>query len=308
MNDAPHSAEDAMARERLWDLVGGPPPGRTPRVLEAEPYDPGIDGAVGERLLLDLNDDEPVSAIFLKPEGDGPFPLVNYIHAHGWDYDLGKDELVRGRSHLVSPYAHDLIGHGYAVLAIDNWMFGDRPRHGSENALVKRLLMEGRVLLGMMLHDNAAALDYALARPDIDGGRVAVLGLSMGSTLGWWLAALDTRVTVCVDLCCLTDVATIIETGALDMHGFYYIVPGLLRQFDTGQINALIAPRAHLGLAGIHDELTPPAGLDKIEATVAARYAELGQPEAFKLMRFDCGHEEPPEMRTAALAFMKEWL
>ena len=30
----------------------------------------------------------------------------------------------------------------------------------------------------------------------------------------------------------------------------YYFVPSLLKKFTTAQINALIAPRAHLGLAG----------------------------------------------------------
>ena len=82
----------------------------------------------------------------------------------------------------------------------------------------------------------------------------------MGSTMAWWLAALDERVKVCVDLCCLTDFAALIETRGLDGHGIYYYVPRLLKHFTTAEINALIAPRPHLALAGNYDRLTPSPG------------------------------------------------
>ena len=52
---------------------------------------------------------------------------------------------------------------------------------------------------------------------------------------------------------------------ALSLHGLYYYVPDLLKHFTTAQINALIAPRAHLGLAGLRDKLTPVEGLDVID-------------------------------------------
>ena len=87
----------------------------------------------------------------------------------------------------------------------------------------------------------------------------------MGSTMAWWLAALDERVKVTVDICCLTDFHTLLAKKALGLHGVYYYVPALLEHFTTSQINALIAPRAHLGLAGLKDELTPVEGLDIID-------------------------------------------
>ena len=136
------------------------------------------------------------------------------------------------------------------------------------------MLWRGQVLWGMMVYDSLRAIDYLVAREDVDAGRVATLGLSMGSTMAWWVAALDERVRVCVDLCCLTDFEALIETRGLDGHGIYYYVPGLLKQFTTAQINALIAPRAHLSLAGNHDRLTPPAGLDRIDAELRRVYAD----------------------------------
>jgi hypothetical protein len=88
----------------------------------------------------------------------------------------------------------------------------------------------------------------------------------------------------------------------------YYYVPGLLKKFTTAQINALIAPRAHLGLAGLQDRLTPVEGLDIIDRELTKVYAAQGQPERWKLLRYDVAHQETPEGRQEALAFLKRFL
>jgi hypothetical protein len=126
--------------------------------------------------------------------------------------------------------------------------------------------------------------------------------------MAWWVAALDTRIRVCVDLCCLTDYQALIDTRGLDGHGLYYYVPNLLKHFTTAQINALIAPRPHLGLAGNHDPLTPPAGLDRIDAELSQVYAEEGAPDAWKLLRYETGHFETAAMRAEILSFLQQWL
>src|SRR4030095_8598536 len=102
------------------------------------------------------------------------------------------------------------------------------------------------------------------------------LGISMGSTMAWWVAALDERIKVTVDICCLTDFHTLLAKQGLSGHGVYYYVPSLLKHFTTSQINALIAPRPHLALAGLKDNLTPIEGLDIIERELDEVYASAG--------------------------------
>jgi hypothetical protein len=111
-----------------------------------------------------------------------------------------------------------------------------------------------------------------------------------------------------VDICCLTDFHALIEAGGLDAHGVYYYVPRLLKHFTTAQINALIAPRPHLALAGNKDGLTPPKGLDRIDAELTKVYADEGAPAAWKLFRQDVAHVETPEMRAEIVQFLKKWL
>lgn len=266
-------------------------------------------GYVLERLELDVGGLEAVPALFVRPVGArGPVPALLFHHSHGGDYGIGKRELVEGREYLASPpWAEAIAAEGWAGLSIDAWVFGERA-HTSEEDTFKAMLWQGRVLWGMMVHDAVRALDYLVSRPEVDADRIGTLGMSMGSTMAWWLGALDERVRVVVDICCLTDFHSLLRRGSLGLHGIYYYVPGLLRHFTTAGINTLIAPRPHLALAGEQDELTPPEGLDAIDHELRSVYGALGVPDRWRLVRYPCGHQETSEGRAEALAFLRRHL
>ncbi len=295
-------------REQLYSLLGDLPDRDRPVAAQAVGEE-RRDGYVLERLVLDLNGIEPVPACFVRPaDAEGPWPAVLYNHAHGGDYELGKEELTRGRAGLQDPpYADVLAARGACALCIDHWAFGER-RGRTESEIFKEMLWRGRVMWGMMVYDSLRALDYLAGLPDVDAGRIATLGISMGSTMAWWAAALDERIKVTVDICCLTEFEDLVRARGLDGHGIYYYVPGLLKHFSCAQINALIAPRPHLGLAGDADRLTPPSGLDAIDEHLSAVYADAGAPDAWRLSRYPCGHMETAAMRAEALAFLDRWL
>lgn len=308
MKPQEYARQQQARREELYALLGDLPDRDRPvsAMLIAQEEHATY---VLEKLLLDLNGIEPVPAYFTRPKSlRGPAPTVLYNHAHGGEYDIGKNELIHGRSVLQSPpYADELSARGYCALCMDTWNFGER-RGRTESALFKEMLWKGQVLWGMMVYDALRGLDYLVSREEVDGARIGTVGISMGSTMAWWAAALDTRVKVCVDLCCLTDFHTLIASRGLDGHGIYYYVPGLLKHFTTAQINSLIAPRAHLSLAGNFDGLTPPAGLDRIDAELTQTYAALNAPDAWGLLRYDIGHFETAAMRAEILEFFRKWM
>lgn len=297
------------ARRDLWSLLGGPPRAERPALIARETLTSPFSGTVLERLVLDLNGIEPVPAFFLRPENAARPPLALYAHAHGNRYELGKSELIDGRPALQAPpYGKALTDAGYAVLAIDSWLFEERRRPEGETAFAKARLLEGDTVWGMMLRDTHAALGFAIGALDIDANRIAILGLSMGASMAWWSAALDPRIEVCIDLCCMTDFHAAIRSGGLDGHGLYYSVPGLLKRHSTSSINALTAPRPHLSLNGRHDPLTPADGLATVDDALREAYGRLGAAAAWEMQVHDCGHEESPAMRQAAMAFLKRWL
>ena len=300
------SHRDAPGRRaRLYELLGDLPDRQRP-ISATKRGEEERDGYVLESWVFDLNALEPAPAFLARPKGlSRRAPAVVFNHSHGGGYDIGKKELVEGRSYLQPvPYAKALTGEGYLALCIDHWCFGERG-HTTELDTFKAMLWQGRVLWGMMVYDSIRALDWLLTRSDVDGSRVATLGMSMGSSMAQWLGALDERVKVTVDICCLTEYHTLLAEKGLKGHGIYYYVPSLLKHFTASDINALIAPRAHLGLAGTKDALTPLAGLDIIDRELKLAYAEAGHPERWKLLRYDVGHQETPEGRQEILAFLR---
>ncbi len=304
-----NSHKDPQGRRRLlYELLGDLPDRHRP-IASKKRAQEERDGYILETWDLDLNGLETVPAYLARPKKlSGRVPAILFNHSHGGGYKVGKLEFVNGRSYLQKPpYAKVLTDLGYVGLCIDAWVFGERS-HTSEMDTFKAMLWQGRVLWGMMVYDSIRAVDFLVQRPEVDPGRVATLGISMGSTMAWWLAALDERIRVTVDICCLTDFHTLLEKKGLRGHGIYYYVPGLLKHFTTAGINALIAPRAHLGLAGLRDSLTPPEGLDIIDGELKKVYQELGHPEQWKLLRYDVGHQETPGGRKEIIAFLKAFL
>lgn len=308
LNAADRKEAPAAQRKLLYSLMGDLPD-RNRKISAKAVSSEDRGGFVLEKLILDLNGIEPAPAYFLKPKNlTGRAPAILYHHSHGGGYKIGKDELLNGREYLSKPpYAEVLTSMGYCVLCADTWVFGERAKR-TELDTFKDMLWHGQVLWGMMVYDSLRAMDYLLTRPEVDSKRIGTLGMSMGSTAAWWLAALDERVKVTVDICCQTDFQALLEADNVKGHGVYYYVPGLLKHFTTAQINALIAPRPHLATAGNLDALTPPKGLDRIDAELRRVYAQAGHPEHWRLVRQDVKHQETPEMRAEIVEWLKRYL
>lgn len=295
-------------RNLLYGLLGDLPERQRP-ITGKKFAEEDRESYVLERWILDLNGIDPVPALFARPRGSEPYPVILYNHYHGGEHRNGKRELIEARDAFGqrTPWAEEFARRGIASMSIDHWNFGERHSR-AESEVFKEMLWKGQVMWGMMVYDNLRAADWLCAREDVDAARVGTLGLSMGSTMAWWTAALDERMKVCVDLCCMTEYDELIATRGLDGHGIYYFVPGLLKHFDTVGVNALIVPRAHLSLNGNYDKLTPPRGLDKIDRELKKIYRAAGAPEAWQMFRRDTAHFETAEMRAEILAFLDRWL
>lgn len=300
------AARQEAQRRKLLSLLGDLPTDhrpKTPKLIKKEQHK----GYTLEYLEFDFNGIEAVPGILLVPEKrQKKAPCMLYCHAHFGTYPIGKDELLNGRS-VMPAYAPVYAEKGILTLAIDSWCFGER-KGNTEMDAFKKMLWDGKTLFGMMIYDEIKALDYLLSRPEADPNRVGVFGLSMGATKAWWLSALDTRITTCLDLCCMTDFHELINEKNLKGHGIYYYIPSLLKHFETKTINELIVPRPHVSLNGRHDELTPPKGVEKVSNYLVPLYEKYGRVEDCRIELFDCGHEELPEMREIITGWLDKYL
>src|SRR5512146_1468039 len=112
-------------RKELWGLLGDLPWNHRPgpaKLVTTEKHD----GYTVERLVLDLNGEEPVPAILLIPDKrQTPAPGLLYIHWHAGMYELGKEQLLKGVE-AQPAYARVCAEKGLVALAIDSWCFGER--------------------------------------------------------------------------------------------------------------------------------------------------------------------------------------
>lgn len=250
-----------------------------------------------------------IRGILTRPaQVDGALPAILYSHAHGGHYELGADELLEGHYDAIGKMGPVFAEAGYVTLAIDMPTFGERSWQ-KESTLTKALLWHGKSLFGQMLSEQASALGYLGSRTDVDASRIGAFGISMGSTLSYWLAAVDKRIAATAHLCCFADFDCMIETGAHDLHGIYLMVPGLLSQTSTGEIAGLVAPRPQLICVGEADALTPPATVDKAFGETKAAYQAAGAGDAVTLLREPgSGHADTPRMRAAYMEFFSRTL
>jgi dienelactone hydrolase len=295
-------------REQLWRLLGKLPP--RPKALPVETLSREDRGDyVLERFQFDNEAGAAVPGYLLLPKKvvpDRKSPAILYCHWHGGQYANGKEELF-GKGHTPFEPGPTLARRGYVVLAIDAYCFGERSGLGpggprekgvrEELSASKFNLWVGRSLWGMIVRDDLMALDYLMSRPEVDGARTGVTGMSMGATRSWWLMAMEDRLSAGVAVACLTRYRDLIEHQALARHGIYYYVPGMLNHFDTEAVVSLIAPRPILFLTGDNDSGSPVDGVRKIETTVRKAYRLYGRNNLFESIIYPgVGHEYTPEM------------
>ncbi|MBI4019920.1 MAG: alpha/beta fold hydrolase [Candidatus Aenigmarchaeota archaeon] len=102
------------------------------------------------------------------------YPVVILVHQ------------LSGSRHQWDSFAPTLLGQGYAVLAYDIRGMGESTMsfsNGQEVPYVKHPV--DRLYRDSMIGDMRAALDFVLARQDIVGNRIAVMGASLGANIAY---------------------------------------------------------------------------------------------------------------------------
>ncbi|PWU16576.1 MAG: dienelactone hydrolase [Verrucomicrobia bacterium] len=315
-----------VVRAELWKLLGKLPPRPTiPKVttlsqedrgdyrLEKFQFDNGAGATVPGYILL------PKSATTATLAAQKTkSPAILYCHWHGGEYEIGKEALFQAKHSPVEP-GPEFARHGFVVLGIDAYCFGERNGRGPDGpaelgkegewTAAKFNLWVGRTLWGMILRDDLMALDYLASRPEVDPKRIGVTGMSMGATRTWWLMGLDERLKAGVAIACMTRYQNLIQHEMLKAHGIYYFVPGFLNHFDSEAVISLIAPRAILFQTGDQDGGSPVDGIHALEDAVRPAFEVYGKPAQFQSLVYPgLGHVYTPEMWTHTMKWFEEHL
>jgi hypothetical protein len=111
---------------------------------------------------------------FIPREGDGPGPVVIFIHGWLWNRmgNVGGQVPVDDKDVDFLPATRALHDAGYHVLLFD-------VRHHGKSDRGSKPLTYGP----LESRDFVAAVNYVRSRPDVDGDRIGALGCSMGGNI-----------------------------------------------------------------------------------------------------------------------------
>lgn len=287
-------------REKWLEMLGlSPLPKRTPLqatvtgVLERGDY-------VVEKIHFQSLPGAHVAGNLYRPAKiTGKLPAVLYLCGHS----KGK---------VNAPYQANprwFGQHGYVALVLDPVQLGECQgmHHGTYREGRFDWPSRGYTPAGTEVWNAMRALDYLQERPDVDGEKMGVTGLSGGGAMSWFLGAADERVKVVVPVCQSGSVERMAVDRATDGHcdcAFWVNY----HRWCWPDIGALIAPRAFLIASGSEDVLWRPAGYRDVAHRIRHQYTALGESTKFELTEDLAPHGYTPRLRQAIFTFFNTHL
>lgn len=135
-----------------------------------------------------------------KEKKNKKMPVI--VLMHGWNLFWGKNE------DWIQQLIPLLTAQGYAVLAPDHFLFGERKVEGGFDSSDKWSSYYCRDWMGQSIVDLRRGIDYLLTRPDIDPDRVGIIGGSLGGWIGSILVAVEPRIKTSILIVPATEFVT----------------------------------------------------------------------------------------------------
>ena len=298
-------------RRKVLDVIGGLPEAKSPlnaRVTGTIP----MDGYRIDKLVFESLPGIHVTALVYVPDapaGRKPAVLLACGHSPVGKAHLGYQEI-----------AARLAWRGYVVLCWDpvgqgeRSQFWDKARGRSRYNLVcgehavlgNFATIAGTSLVRYMVWDAVRAVDYLLARSDVDANRLAITGTSGGGFQALYVGALDTRIGVILPSCFPTALPMrmanrIFEDPDSDPE---QDPPGLVSGgIDHAGLLLLAYPRPlHVSAAVL--DFFPIEGTRRAMREVAALYRRFGHGDRVALSEGYHKHQYSAENQAKAFAFL----
>lgn len=283
-----------------------------PQAEQAEQVDLG--DCIREKWHLWVEPDVPLPFWVLLPkQRSGRLPLVLTPHGHNDPQvyaGIAKDDAERKR---IAAGQRDIAvqaaREGYIAIVPTARGFGETMAqadveqgwgYSCRTELMHGLLV-GRTPIGERVWDVSRLIDWALARDDVDGSRIAITGNSGGGTTSLFAAACDTRIAVAVPSSYFCTFAGSI--GSI-FHCDCNYVPGIMRLGEMYDVAGLIAPRPFCAIAGKDDNIFPITHVREAFRRLRQVYLVAGVPERCRLYVGAGGHRY---YAAGSWPFIRKW-
>ena len=225
-------------------------------------------------------------------------PAVLYVCGHS---HRGRD------GNKVAYQSHGIwfARHGYVCLVIDTLQLGEiaATHHGTYNLQRWWWHSRGYTPAGVEAWNGIRGIDYLISRPEVDGERIAVSGISGGGAATFWIAAADERVKVAVPVSGMADLESYVGNRVINGHCdcmFLYNA----KAWPWTRIAGLIAPRAMLFANSDNDPIFPMDANERISNRMERLYSLYGASDRFDTLVSVGGHAYRKDIRQGAYRFI----
>lgn len=239
--------------------------------------------------------------LFLPDSGGAKRPAMLCLHQTTPE---GKAEMAGLSGRTDRHFGLEVAQRGYVTLVPDYPNFGEY-RRDSYEAGYASATMQGIV-------NHRRALDLLASLPEVDAGRIGVLGHSLGGHNALFLAAFDDRVRAVVTSCGFNsffkyyggDLAGWSHAGYMPRIRDLYGCDPKRMPFDFTEVLAALAPRPVFVNAPLRDDNFEVSGVQDCVLAATPVYRLLGAESALTAVYPEAGHDFPPETRRQAYAWL----
>lgn len=258
--------------------------------------------AVRRKITFASEPGDRVPAWLIIPKG-GPArrPAALCLHQ---TVAIGKDEPVGlgGKPNLR--YAEELADRGYVVIA------PDYPNFGEYKVDPYALGYASASMKGIWNHMRA--VDLLASLPEVDPGRIGVIGHSLGGHNSIFVALFDERIRAVVSSCGFNafphyyegNIAGWSHKGYMPRLKEVYGLDLARVPFDFPELIGALAPRAFFTNSPTRDANFAVEGVRVCIGSAGEVYRLLDAPDRLKAVYPDAEHDFPPEAREEAYRFL----
>lgn len=301
-----------------------------------------IDGVSIEKISYSLLYGGRTEAFLMYPRDRAgeKLPAVIALHDHGGFKFFGKEKIVRlleepgilidykARSYGGRSWAFELAKRGFAVFAVDVFLFGSRrvvfgeefgggiddvvrryneASYRIENLIAKILDIFGFNVLGMVVYEDLVSLEYLFSRSDvIDPERVAAAGWSLGGLRASLLGALDERVKCVAVACAMSTLDEIVLNGI--EHAWTLYIPNTAKYLDLPDIASIHMPKPIMVQYCREDQIFPLKGQLKAHEKLSSLYKKADAPQNYLGIFYQKPHTFDAEMQEDAFNWIEKCL
>lgn len=325
-SSAPFSTWQASARQEAMKCLANAQP-------RANDYDLKVIATedrgnyTAEKIEFNISKWCRIQGYLLKPKSEGKVPAIVMLHDHGAHFTIGKEKMVKpfgvdqaiaddAQAWVDKCYDGTFVGdyfaqNGYAVLAIDALLWGDRGRaeganYETQQALASNFMQMGSAWSSFIINDDLYSAEFLASLPFVDTDRIGALGFSMGAYRSWFLSAISDNIKASASVCWMNTTDQLMTTTNNQNKGgsaYSMLVPGLSRQFDYPDVASIACPKPTLLFNGNKDKLFPVAGVESAYKTMHEVWQSQGADDKLITKIWDEKHYFNKDMQAEVLQF-----